>query len=790
VTAPNVDPELEPRRPALTAALLYALAALTLCWPMLLGQFLAGPGSDQFLAGYSFRHFAAEYFRQHQAIPQWNPYIFGGLPFVGAAHGDIFYPTAALRWFLPTDVAMNLGFAVHLVLAGLAMYGLLRTLRVSWTGSLVAGLTYELTGIVASLVHPGHDGKLFVSALTPFLLMGIVWAVRDRRWSGFGIMALATGLSLQGHPQASQYLLIAAAVWGAFWLFGGEGPTGAQRWRTLGLSGVAVSLGIGLYAVYALPMLQYVPFSPRGDGGYNTGWEYAKTYALPANELLGVLLPMIDGGTESYFGANGLKLHTEYLGPVAIVLAVLGIRGSDRRVARWAFGTIAVLFLLVSLGGSTPFFRLWYEIVPMAKRLRAPGMAFFLVAAAVAFFAGLGVERLIAAAASRGRLLAAAGIAAGLGLLGAIGALQLVAEDIARTSPYQGSPERAIANAAALQADGLRLLLVTGAAVAAIYLVLRRRVRGLLAVGALLAAGWGDSWLVVRKYFVFSPGAKTSYALDSITSKLIATPKPYRVFGPGGPLERQGLNPYPSALLMGDEIPVLFGYHGNEMTTFDELLGGKGLWRNQTNPALWKMLAIRYVVLTQPQELPGYHQVLGPVTTPRGPAFLFEADTVPPYARVLAGAAKVPEDQLAQTASDPRFPADRLAIYSDAASVSPEPLNNQMPAPSARTATVASWEPGQMRVRIDGESAKPEYLVIAENWYPDWRASIDGSSAPVLRAQNTLLSVVLPPGAQEVAFEFRSAAYARGRLISLASLLGIGVLFAIPLVRKGKPPDG
>jgi hypothetical protein len=117
----------QPRRPILIALLVFALATLTVCWPMLTGQFLLG--DDQFVAGYGFRAWSAEYFREHGRIPQWNPYLFGGLPFVAAQHGDVFYPTAWLRWILPVDTAMNLGFAGHIFLAGAAMFLLLRCLR-------------------------------------------------------------------------------------------------------------------------------------------------------------------------------------------------------------------------------------------------------------------------------------------------------------------------------------------------------------------------------------------------------------------------------------------------------------------------------------------------------------------------------------------------------------------------------------------------------------------------------------------------------------------------------------
>ena len=771
------------------AGLIFLAAAVTLCWPIVTGQFLAGPDSDQFIAGYSFRHFAAEFHRQYGSVPQWNPYLFGGLPFVGAAHGDIFYPTAWLRWFLPTDLAMSLGFAVHIVLAGWFMFGLLRTLGISWAGAVVGGLAYEMTGIVISLVHPGHDGKLFVSALAPLLLTGMVWAVRDRRTIGYGLVALATGLALQGHPQTGYYLMVAAATWGAFWVFGAEGPQGGSaKARVIAAAAGAVALGVGLYAIYALPMAAYVPFSPRAAGGFNTGWEHAISYSLPAGELLGVLLPKIYGGMINYFGSNGLRLHSEYLGPAVLLLTAVGIGGADRRLARRAFGTIGLLFLFVSLGGSTPFFRLWYAIMPMTGRLRAPGQAFFLVALSLAFFAAIGAERLFRGQASRPRILGAAITLAVIGLLGAGGVLQLVSEDIARSPGYQGFLERAIANGSALRIDGARLLVITAIIGGLGLVLLRRRVPPLLGLTAVAVAVWADLWLVGREYFVFSPPASVTYAPDPVMQRIQSAKLPYRVFAPGAAYG--GLNPYPRSWLMAAGIPTVFGYHGNQLTTWDDLLGGKESWQNQLNPNLWKLLAVRYIVLTEPQNLPGFHQVLGPEKTFHGSAYLFEADTVPPYARVYAGAAKVAEAQLVPTLTDPRFPIEQLALYADTTSVSPAPIENKIPAPSTRRAEVIEWRAGKMKIAITGSSPAPEYLVVAENWDPNWRATIDGKPAPVLRAQNTLLSVVLAPDAREVTLEFDSPEYHRGRLISILSAIGVLALFAAPLMTRRTRPNG
>jgi len=782
--------DFEPRRPGLIAVVVYALAALTLCWPMLAGKFLAGPDSDQYMAGYSFRAFAAHYFREHGSIPQWNPYIFGGLPFVGAAHGDIFYPTAWLRWILPTDVAMNLGFALHIVLAGLTMYGLLRCLKLSWAPALVGGLGYELTGIVISLVHPGHDGKLFVASLAPWLFMGIVLAVRDRRFVGYGIIALATGLALHGHPQASQYLMIASAIWGAFWLFGSEGPNGTARFQTVGLAALAVTLGVGLYAIYALPMIEYVPFSPRAQGGFNTGWEHAISYSLPPEELFGVVLPRIFGlMNPTYFGRNGGRLHSEYLGPAVLLLATIGLGGRDRRVARFAFGTLGVFFLLISLGGHTPVFRLWYELVPLSDRLRAPGQAFFLVAMALAFFAALGTERLFRKEGSVLRLAVAGGLIGLIAILGAGGLLQGVAEDLARNAGFQGAAEAAIANAGALRADGLRLLIVTAAAAGLLFAIRRNRMGGRAALAATLVAVLADSWLVGRLFFVFSPGASVSYGDDAITRRVNQTPKPYRVWVPAGRLGQLG--PYPRSWLMAREVPQLFGYHGNEVRYFDELFGGKEDWQNQVNPNLLNLYAIQYLVIAQAQEVPGFHQILGPVqTTPGSTGFLYQVDTAPPYARVMSGALKVPDAQIVPALIDPRFPWDRVVLYSDSATVSPATIGNTAPEPSALQARVTEWRAGRIGIGITDVTDKEQYLVVAENWYKDWHATIDGKPAPVLRGHHAMLSVALPPGAREVVLEYRSRAYQRGRLISALSMAGIAGLFAVPLAKRKRRGDG
>ena len=96
-----------PRFATAWASLVYAVSTMLLAYPALAGQFLINVRSDQYKAGYAFREFAASWLRSGHGFPQWNPYLLGGLPYVAAMHGDIFYPTFLLRIVMPTDHAMT-----------------------------------------------------------------------------------------------------------------------------------------------------------------------------------------------------------------------------------------------------------------------------------------------------------------------------------------------------------------------------------------------------------------------------------------------------------------------------------------------------------------------------------------------------------------------------------------------------------------------------------------------------------------------------------------------------------
>ncbi|PYO78883.1 MAG: hypothetical protein DMD67_04110 [Gemmatimonadetes bacterium] len=125
---------------------------------------------------------------------------------------------------------------------------------------------------------------------------------------------------------------------------------------------------------------------------------------------------------------------------------------------------------MISLGAATPFYTLWWALMPLVKKTRAPGMAFFVVAFVTALFAALGVDRALATRSRRGMTVALI-VGAVVTLLGITGAFGQLAEGFA--SGIQAITGR---NAvAAATADGPAILwgaASSGLALAAVALVL------------------------------------------------------------------------------------------------------------------------------------------------------------------------------------------------------------------------------------------------------------------------------------------------------------------------------
>jgi hypothetical protein len=765
-----------PRYATLKAAVVYALAALSLGYPALVGKFLVNPRSDQYIAGYAFREFAASTLRTTGHFPLWNPYLLGGMPYVAAMHGDIFYPTFLLRLVMPTDMAMTWGFIVHIFLAGLFTFLFLRAIGLGFFAALIGGLAYMLGGNVAGLASPGHDGKLFLSALLPIALLVVLRGVRDgRRW-GFGALAFVVGLGvLTPHPQVFQYVLLASGAWGVFLAFGGLGDARLARpvaLRRLGLAAAAVLVGFAIGAIQYLPVLQYVPWSPRGPGH---SWEVATSFSLPPEEMVNFYIPQFTGMLDAYWGRNPIHLHSEYIGAAVLVLVLLAFSRSweapQRRLIWFWSGSLAIA-LLWAMGGYTPFFHVIYAIVPGTKFFRAPSTMLLVVSFCVATLAAFGAERAVRGNVSRKYLVgwaAFAGLAAALGIAGGLTNLAV------GIAPAQ-STELALANDGALRFGALRSALFVTFALTCLFLLATRRLSRAAAGSFLAVVVALDLWSIERSYWIFSPPASTLFASNEILEYVKKQPEPARVLPLATSRENVAFHdPY----LVGDGLMVHrirspLGYHGNELGRYQRLGKADEQWASIANPNFWALENIQFI-LTENSDLnalgvQGAKRIMGPVKDPANTAlYLYRLTEDNPAAWVTPVIVKAADDAVLQTVLDPRFDVRRAALFDTAAKVQGKEVQ-VLPERVEIRARTTRYDPGAIDVQLDQPAPKGAALVVSENYFPGWQATVDSKPATTGRADMTLVGVELPEGARNISLRFSSPPFETGKTVTLIAL--------------------
>jgi Bacterial membrane protein YfhO len=758
-----------PRAALAWASLVHALCTLALGFPALAGKFLVNPYSDQYIAGYAFREFARSHWEQYGSIPQWNPYLFGGMPFVDAMHGDTFYPTALLRILVGTDTGMTWGMILHVFLAGLFTYLFLRSIGLSFFAAVIGGVAYQMGGNVAGLVSPGHDGKLFISALLPLALFFVVRGVRDgRKWS-WGALAITVGLAvLSPHPQLLQYMLL---VTGAFALFlalgwGSESPIPrATGFARLGAALSSVALGLVMGAIQFWPVKTYEPFSPRAGG---KGWEHAVSYSMPTEETLNFILPHFSGILDRYWGRNGIHFHSEYIGAAVLVLAGLALGAwalrSHKRLTWFWLGAF-VISLLWALGGNTPFYSIVYALVPGTKYFRAPSTMLFVVSFCTATLAAFGAERMLRLESRRRYLIGWASVGVVIGGLGALGAFTNLGVSIA-------GAERAdyvLANDGALRLGSLRTMVFILLAVGTAFAVATRRVsRDLGAILLVVVVGL-DLWSVTRRYWMFSAPASETFATNPVIDYLKKEPAPFRVLSfqtaPSEGVHDPLLN-YDG--LMVHSIASVLGYHGNELGAYDRLAGREEGFRQVANPNFWRLMNMRYVLTNSPENI-GVAElklVAGPARDASGSQLYLHA--IPfetSYAWVTPAIVKANEAAAMATVLDPRFDVRRVAVFDSAAPVQGRELT-ALPDPIPLEVSVTKYAPGRVSLELDGPAPEGSALMVSENWYPGWTATVDGQPATVGKAAVSLLGLPLPAGARKVELTFTNPAYETGKTIT------------------------
>ena len=78
-------------------------------------------------------------------------------------------------------------------------------------------------------------------------------------------------------------------------------------------------------------------------------------------------------------------------------------------------------------------------------------------------------------------------------------------------------------------------------------------------------------------------------------------------------------------------------------------------------------------------------------------------------------------------------------------------------------------QPDQLELSVMSDRAA--FLVISDNWFPAWRATVDGEDVDVLRANHTLRAIYVPEGRSTVRMWYESSSLSWTKKLSLGAIL-------------------
>jgi hypothetical protein len=664
---------------------------------LLVGAFFYQPLSTQtfyfrdlYRLFYPKRLFLAAALRSGQ-IPLWDPMTQGGVPFLANPSNFALHPSNVLYLVLPVLAAFNLVLVLHVLFCAVAAYWLARDSGLSMAAAFVAGIGYAFCGFTLSSAN-----------LTP-LLLGLPWipatialaqrAIRESR--SLLPAAVAAAMPLYGGAaELTAMMFVVLTVWFVF-------APGLPRKRAAVTIAFLLAGAAGFSLLQTLPATGVLAESSRGSGlpyATFTAWSVAP------QRLPELVVPHYFGDTDSLDDARytGRQYETGgypyiisiYFGIPLLLLAACGAR------QRPMLAALAVLALLLSLGKHLPGFRLIYDYVPLVTIFRYPVKAQIAALLPVAILAAYGVQ-------------------------------------------YAQRPRarQALAGVAGMAAIALALVSVHAALVAAAFAVAvwSRREWAIAAVVAadLLIAGWGVNDFAPRS--IYDPPPLTAAVRATVQDgRFYAATKPSNLRAPTDDLmwlaqfQIRTFDDY-NAPLFGIRSVYHTDYDGLAPVRMARIVNAIDRMPWPVRKGLLDRTDVRGILAPVPLHLPGLTEVATMPIVGEPLRLYANAGAVP--ARFVSSAIMARGDASAARLLLAQRDLSRVILEAP-----PAPLGNC----GTAAVTVLTRTINSARYQLDAPC--DGYLVLAENHYPGWTATLDGHPATHVRADYAFTAIPVPRG--------------------------------------------
>ncbi|MCG3179750.1 MAG: hypothetical protein BIFFINMI_02093 [Phycisphaerae bacterium] len=739
----------------------------------------------------NYLQWSHEYLRQELSawrLPLWSPYIYGGVAFAANPQTTTFYPpTWAALLLLGADEGLKLIIVAHVYFTGAFMYLFLRRLQLGKLACTLAAAGWMFGSYFAARGTIGHPTLLITGSWIPAVLYcferclqsrGAGRAARWAFWTGLALGVQLTG----GGDQICYYTVLLVGFYGLIRVLL-DRPAGV-RWYAprgwlpwVGRMSVIATVSALAGGVQLLPTAQFAMLSDRSANGYG----FAAYGSMPFQSLAGYLLHWrSDLWAVWVNGVPGtVDLDWEYAGYVGIfTLVAAGLSFHVRRRAPLlAMRILLPLFVLVMLGSSTPAFRLLYHL-PGMKTFRIPGRAVIVVSWCLCVMAAFGLHWLATAdwarvARGRWRIVVTA---VGLSIVTAA-VVWTSAGWLIRLPMPRSMPNTRVTLATPLLGEPV-LLILAAVALAAVAGWTSRRTFLALAAGLIVA----DMMLSAPVYPLDGydrdgcPGVVQLRAInahiraaDGLTAP--GDPDPlYRVnfctrqFPPDASLYArvENVNAY---------WPISFGRyyrfgHAMQDTWLDPRRRHEFQDRLYDSDPFW--MRVMNVRAASHFTREGGWQIVYAAPGQYVPrAWLVDsAEVLPCDAATIARMRRLAWDPL------------RSVLLTAEPSIKLDGTGQ----PPGRVTKIRRLPGAGLEIQTD--SSRAGYLVLSEQFYPGWSATVDGKPVKLEQADYIISAIPLPAGEHRIEYRYRPPAVYAGAAMTGTAWLAALVLLALAAVAR------
>jgi Bacterial membrane protein YfhO len=668
----------------------------------------------------------------------WNPFQSCGEPFFANPTTGLFYPPHLLFFLLEPNAAVHAVLIVNMVIGAVGMLLLARVVGLGWAAAVAGALVFELGDPMSQLTgwSPTHNGPW---AWLPWALLVCERLLRAP--SRGGVVALAVVLALELFPgwvviAALTYHVIALRV---VWELITVRP---RPWRSAAVIAAGLVLAPGLAAIQIVPAAEL------------------------ARESFRVTVEVSEFLTRGAVLANVAATIRNRVPPIPFMVGPLLLAGiapfiSPRRRLVIFYLLIGMLYGILAFGDATPLFALYAQLPPGAATFRYAHRLFWVTGFSLAMLTalavdGLGQQRDM----SRHRWYAPL-----IGMVLAVVLLLVVPGGLRWPEGVAVGGAVAALGAAAIRPRlGLAAAWILAAAVALSVVAIPFRYAGKLVDS--IDAYWrhADAFAALdppltaqdRVFIASDLRSLNRFDLLQKTATILRVPD---------------IHDYDALLGRRHVEYITMMWQGTTVNSVDDMFG-KHLVTGGFRQRLLDLAAVRYVVSPPSDPVVAWGLDLPAVPTGDPGLHAFRNDRALPRARYVPHIEVVPDPSVLLNRL--AYGADDLAQVAFVESPMPSGFSGAGTPPREGTARFARDDPEH--VVIDVDAPAPGFLVLADQYYPGWRATVNGTAVPIHRANQMFRLVEVPAGTSRVEFRYRPSSVAVGAAISMATLAVLGIV--------------